>query len=785
MNTKISIQPKPGWLKGVLLLALAAGISAQAAPPPLNARLIARPVTPGDVTTYALPASTEVSGGLNTVGVGTPVYLEVDVNVAFPASTITNIAFALTSKPIGSVAVISNSPLPTNMGIYEPYDKLVYQVAGRALFRPDRTTGGHPYVVTATISTLTNGTTNVTLAVNAGTYMGAGSCSWCHGSSFTSASADKYPFWQNTAHASIFTQGINGALGSYSASCLKCHTVGYDVNSNSLVDGGFYATAQAEGWAFPPVLTNSNWASMLTNYYDVANLANIQCENCHGPASEHANALGDTNKPGWPRLSVTVSSGDCNQCHDAPTHHVKGTEWYASAHAGQTTSVSVPSGSGRDQCVMCHTSTGFITRINNTVSNMLAGGTITNFAPTNTAFAAIGCQTCHEPHGETVPANNPHLIRMLGSVTFGDGTVITNAGEAELCMQCHHSRNGSATNNVVQYALGKTTWAGGSSFGPHDGPQGDMIEGVNAITYGKAFPSSGHRYTVTNLCVGCHMQATVSGKPDFLHAGGHTFEIKYTVTNNGVATVVDKTDICAQCHGPLTTFNFPVEDYDGNGVIEGVQTEVQNLLNNLSTLLPNSSGVVDGTVKTSLTTKTNWTQAQLKAAYNWQFVANDGSMGVHNAPFATGILKASIADLTGVSVAGGLPDAWEIQYFGSITNANGAPNAVNASGIPNWLAYALGVSPNVAGVSIPGGVVWASGSGAVGGSTNTIQIYTAADITFNTVAGTSYQIQAINALGGAWSNVGSAIVATNSGSMSYLTPTRGTTQNFYRVVHNP
>ena len=69
-------------------------MAAQAAPIPLNARLIARPVTPGDVTNSGLPASTENSGGLNTVGVGTPVYLEVDVNLAFPASTITNVTFA-------------------------------------------------------------------------------------------------------------------------------------------------------------------------------------------------------------------------------------------------------------------------------------------------------------------------------------------------------------------------------------------------------------------------------------------------------------------------------------------------------------------------------------------------------------------------------------------------------------------------------------------------------------------------------------------------------------------
>jgi hypothetical protein len=54
-----------------------------------------------------------------------------------------------------------------------------------------------------------------------------------------------------------------------------------------------------------------------------------------------------------------------------------------------------------------------------------------------------------------------------------------------------------------------------------------MVEGINAITYGKDIPSSAHRYTVTNLCVGCHMQATATDTkdPSFLKAGGHTFQM--------------------------------------------------------------------------------------------------------------------------------------------------------------------------------------------------------------------------------------------------------------------
>ena len=96
-----------------------------------------------------------------------------------------------------------------------------------------------------------------------------------------------------------------------------------------------------------------------------------------------------------------------------------------------------------EYCVRCHTTAGFIAF----VSNNAAGNGI--FTPTNTTYAAIGCQTCHEPHGLTIPTNDNHLIRVMASATFGDGTVITNGGEGNLCMNCHHSRNGSAVTNVA------------------------------------------------------------------------------------------------------------------------------------------------------------------------------------------------------------------------------------------------------------------------------------------------------------------------------------------------
>src|SRR5262249_8867692 len=216
------------------------------------------------------------------------------------------------------------------------------------------------------------------------------------------------------------------------------------------------------------------------------NLANIQCETCHGPGSQHAYSLGDTSL-----IAKSFGAGDCSQCHDSKPNHIRSAEWNTSAHANTT---RVPSGPGRNNCVRCHTATGFALYADNL-------GT-TNGYTTNTVYEAITCQTCHDPHD----ASHPNQLRLGTDYVLPDGTSVTNAGSGGFCMNCHHSRNGAATNNIPNYQQGLPTWANGSSFGVHDSPQGDMLEGVNAITYGKSIPSSAHRFAITNTSVGCHMQ---------------------------------------------------------------------------------------------------------------------------------------------------------------------------------------------------------------------------------------------------------------------------------------
>jgi hypothetical protein len=167
-----------------------------------------------------------------------------------------------------------------------------------------------------------------------------------------------------------------------------------------------------------------------------------------------------------------------------------------------------------------------------------------------------------------------------------------------------------------------------------------MLEGVNGFTYGQKIPTSAHAFVVKDTCVTCHMQTVAATDAAYLKAGGHTFRPGYTSTDPNVSG--DLVAACQNCHGPeITTFDFPLFDYNGDGTIDGVQTEVQHLLDQLSALLPPV-----GQPKTSLTIDATWTRPQLEAAYNWQFVNNDGSKGIHNTAYAVGLLKASIADLS-------------------------------------------------------------------------------------------------------------------------------------------
>ena len=717
-----------------------------------------RPLTPGEVTKYGLTNTTQTAAGGANVGIGQPAYLEALVT---KGTVVTQVTWTLTTRPTGSAAALQVSPLGTNVPTYDVGDQIAYDVAGRTKLVPDKIgstlKGDYTVVVSLNLTNMIISATNMVYGSKyVGMYSGDGfGCEMCH--------PDKIPNFTQTAHSDALKRKINGSAGShFGLSCVSCHSLGYDTTAGAVNDG-FDDVALLDGWTFPtnmalPSVTN-NWDAMPP---DLQAKGNIQCENCHGPGYRHMLAGGSTNLTGR-GITISLSAGNCGQCHDKPTTHVKNFEW------GQTEHALGPDAFRTGTCAPCHSTKGFIDAHDPGID--FYGS---NVATRGTSNEGITCEACHDPHSAGM---GEHQLRNLPSVTFSNGVVKTTGGDGLLCMNCHHDRN-NANLRVL------------TTSGPHHGVQGDMLFGMNAYQFGITMPSSRHWDVVTNTCVGCHMQTTPTGMNTNAvnHVGGHTFSIAWT----GPTSTVYLTSACIGCHGAVTNFNFGGEDYDQNGTVDGVQQEISSMMFQLAKLLPPYTGT--NVVTTSFTTNAV-DLIKRAAAYNWNFVHEDGSYGIHNPKYAAAILRTSIDSLRAGFVDvnhNGVPDTWEIANFGNLTTVT-ATSDYDHDGLTDVQEYQLGTNPKNAdtdGDGISDGAELLAGTDPLKASskvgTNQVYMLPAFELGYYPdTMGVTKQFQSINLMaGGTWTNLGSSFVATNSWFYQLISP-RDAAQKYFRVIQTP
>ena len=242
------------------------------------------------------------------------------------------------------------------------------------------------------------------------------------------------------------------------------------------------------------------------------------------------------------------------------------------------------------------------------------------------------------------------------------------------------------------------------------------------------------------------------------------------------------TQVCAKCHVE-NTFDIVAEDYDRDGIVTGVQTEVQGLLNQLALLLPPAG--------TGVTYTAGYTPSQRKGFWNYMFILEDQSHGVHNPKYAAALLRASIDDLTGgIDVdQDGLVDSWEMTNFGSLTAQIGTGDADN-DGVNNALEEEMGTNPNLADSDADGASDLAELQGNSNPMsnlsfppTNEVMVLPAYELAIlPAVVGQTQVFQAVNIMGnsGTWSNMGPAQVSSNSMSFQLIS-IRDATQKYYRV----
>jgi hypothetical protein len=589
----------------ILILVLLALTTASIAAP--RGVIQTKAVTPNTLTQFT---TNSISNGLTTIAKGTYSYLA-PFNFG-DTSTISSVVWSFTSKPTGSNASLTN-------------------LANKwATFLAD--TNG-TYVVNLHMVTST-GSHDTSITITASYYVGVGNfegvaaiwpqCMSCHSNypEFVSI----FNTWKVTPHAKIFQEQLVIAppAGHYSTSCTPCHTTGTD-NKVVANNGGFDDVAKQLGWTFAS--TTGQWDTIKNKYPGLVNFATIGCENCHGAGKEHG-STGLVNK-----IAISLDAGLCQSCHDAPWRHAKGTLWNASMHStsiwesGFAKNVTSTTYTLND-CIKCHDGQAFIA--------FTKGQPIDASKFTAANHTVISCATCHDPHVDV--AGTYHLRNEpVSSDTLGNKFNYAGmGGNGKICMNCHKARrdNVSYMNTAIS-----------STWGPHHNPQADNFFGQNAAQFGtQPYISNGHKDAITDACATCHMASSTTTDTLYKYqVGGHSTNMHYSgLTSIGTTVDYDHTLGCQSCHGASKTKFSDWQasmDYDGNGTIEDIQTEVKGCLAKIVALLPNNA------THDTIDWKNITTPTQKKAYWNYQLIAYDGSYGMHNAKFAFDVLTKTMSAL--------------------------------------------------------------------------------------------------------------------------------------------
>lgn len=326
-------------------------------------------------------------------------------------------------------------------------------------------------------------------------------------------------------------------------------------------------------------------------------LLDASCTKCHGGETEYPVA--------GARLSHAYSG------HMLGWDQIDQNSWYANGRG----------------CQRCHTSEGFIEYVKT--------GTVEGYVDYP---SQIGCFTCHTPH-----KTGDFSLRTSAPVTIATGDRF-NKGSGNLCVNCHQSRSDVST----QIKAGTLA----PYFGAHHGPEADIYLGVNGAEFpGKRYGNSAHTFALRDSCVECHLARPEGRYSLSPGVGGHSFYTKGEVHG---ATKINAA-ACSDCHEDVDEdatgefFNVMAKaDYDDDGEIESAQAEVEGLLHRI--VNGEGTGVLQNSSPPAYRTDGSWNSTRglefpediVRAVWNYKFVEEDRSFGIHNTKYAVQLLMDTI-----------------------------------------------------------------------------------------------------------------------------------------------
>ena len=436
------------------------------------------------------------------------------------------------------------------------------------------------------------------------------SCADCHGNTHAN--------WSKTPHARAYQTLVNVGQQN-NPECIVCHTVGAGIPSGFLSESA------------------------------TPHFANVQCENCHGPAGNH---LADDPPSSFP--IVSRSSMLCGGCHNG-FHHPTFDEWTSSPHSAVVEELAeefqntnrTAAVSRMSSCGACHSGA---VRLEMLKAAAKTGNARTNVAwPTGieAAETPVGCMVCHDVHQVRTYTNvftralytnslrNPISSTNVFSYNTGTNFASQYNANVSVCGQCHNARGATV---------------GSSGRPPHYSPQYNIFLGAIGVTTTATPPQGAHKSNPLQ-CAGCHTHGHGEANPSPTDPAytGHAFR----------ATP----QACAVCHTDTTGPKSPTNLlFSTQAEISGLMSTTKNLLDLWASTkntnswaskyeargweytapgeLSNPSG------SSSIVGPTSAEQAQIPQAikdarFNLYLISRDKSLGIHNAPYTRYLLEVA------------------------------------------------------------------------------------------------------------------------------------------------
>nr|MBN2277183.1 hypothetical protein [candidate division Zixibacteria bacterium] len=312
--------------------------------------------------------------------------------------------------------------------------------------------------------------------------------------------------------------------------------------------------------------------------------------------------------------TVTLMDSSCvKMCHSDFNTDMEAAlrQWHNSPHALAVLTDDTAMGLEAADCgARCHSHEGFVKSLSN------ISGSVDFPTP-------INCFTCHKPHTQPYDFS----LRDSSEITLADGSSIYNLNQSNICARCHQSlvdKLSSITNNML---IGET-W---DSLVYHGWADAEMIIGTGGYEYNiVTYEHSGHDAAV-NGCVTCHQE-----KAEGFMLGGHSLNIR-DMSNPDIILLEACNGTGCHATAPLST-----------DTINALQAYVLSKLDTLEQqLLDDDMLLILGDIVIPNPDMIFQTADSAGALYNYFYIKNDRSSGMHDFVYDTLLLESSIKYLRG------------------------------------------------------------------------------------------------------------------------------------------